>query len=363
MPPSMGTIGFGALAVPAFFSLYGWGRVFHALLRPASATKATLWLYRMLFRMLFGCIWWLDIRDAPTAAEWRAVEQGAAARGCLIMVNHTSQLDGFLFGALASPFVVCHTKSLMKSVLFKIPLAGKLFSMMGHLPVFFKSDAADASFSVDKERQAPINEIVNRHLSQDRGILSFCPEVRGHPFAEHQYPSIARRARAIVEHHVRRAGDFVARRAGCGKNVSGARGLERRRASAIARRKTRAVPERDVTPPVSARAQGKINREDPAKVADFRRGAFQQAIDLRLPIYGLSTYGNHWFWPNKAALGGRAATITCDLYAVEEWNATAAGDAPLTTTAAELSELCQARMQRSVDGTVARHPRHTNKTR
>ena len=81
------------------------------------------------------------------------------------------------------------------------------------------------------------------------------------------------------------------------------------------------------------------------------------AIDFRLPIYGVSSFGNHLFWPNAGGLPGRPCTIDNQLFAVEEWNKAlqeAGDDKPISVTAAELSDMCRTRMQASVDVIVAR---------
>ncbi|KAG8469109.1 hypothetical protein KFE25_007627 [Diacronema lutheri] len=97
--------------------------------------------------------------------------------------------------------------------------------------------------------------------------------------------------------------------------------------------------------------EGTINRTDPRALLPFRRGTFQLIVDLKLPVFGLTMHGNHVFWPNSQQMGGNPATIYADVFAVEAWNAQL--DAP-TIDAAALTELCQQRMQASLDACVAR---------
>ena len=48
--------------------------------------------------------------------------------------------------------------------------------MIGCLPVFFlRGDTG--SFSVDRDKQAPVTAKLKRHFEEEGGILSFCPEV------------------------------------------------------------------------------------------------------------------------------------------------------------------------------------------
>lgn len=97
--------------------------------------------------------------------------------------------------------------------------------------------------------------------------------------------------------------------------------------------------------------EGTINRDDPRSLLPFRRGTFQLIFELKLPVYGLTMYGNHDFWPTRQQMGGNPATVHADVFAVEEWNAQL--DNP-TIDAAALTDLCQRRMQVSLDACVAR---------
>ena len=161
-----------------------------------------------------------------------------------------------------------------------MPVLGTCFRLLGHQPVHFLKDE-EGKFSVDKVKQAPVNALIQKHVSSGGGILTFCPE-------------------------------------------------------------------------------GAINKRDPHHCLPHRRGSFQQAIDLRLPIYGFTSFGNHHFWPNSLPVAGNRATIACGTYEVSEWNdLLASGKSIDHITTTELSTICQAAMQKSVDAVSANHKTYT----
>jgi 1-acyl-sn-glycerol-3-phosphate acyltransferase len=274
---SLGNCAFGLLFVPVGLTLFASCSLFHVGARDTRrAEEWSLYVCRLLLRALLRCTFWLSVEDAPTTDDWDALvpPDGGA---CMVMINHTSQFDGFFFAAMASPNVVTRCKSLMIGKAFSMPLFGTVFRKLGHQPVHFLKDE-DGQFSVDKARQAPVNALVRAHLERG-GLLTFCPE-------------------------------------------------------------------------------GAINKKDPKKVQPHRRGSFRQAIDLRLPIYGFSSYGNHDFWPNGCAIAGKKARIVCAIYAVDAWNdRLKSGEDVSETTTADLALLCEKTMQASVDGVAAKHAR------
>lgn len=271
----LGNVGFAMLFLPVGLSLFASCSWFHLL--PVKSRRAEEWsLYacRVLLRFVIRATLWLRIEDAPTAEEWDALIP-ADGGACVVMINHTSQWDGFFFAAMASPSIIRRCKSLMIGKAFKMPIAGAIFRKLGHQPVHFLKDD-DGKFSVDKRLQAPVNAIIRSHL-EGGGLLTFCPE-------------------------------------------------------------------------------GAINKKDPYVVQPHRRGSFQQAIDLRLKIYGFTSFGNHDFWPNTRPFAGNRAKITCGLYAMDKWNARiAAGEDVSSTTIADLALECQEAMQASVTAVAAKH--------
>ncbi|KAJ1630354.1 hypothetical protein T492DRAFT_1003865 [Pavlovales sp. CCMP2436] len=97
--------------------------------------------------------------------------------------------------------------------------------------------------------------------------------------------------------------------------------------------------------------EGSINRGDQTTLLPFRRGTFQIVLDHKVPVFGLTVYGNHHFWPTKKQMGGYPASIYANVFAVEEWNAQLGSS---TLDAAALCELCEKRMQVSLAGCAAR---------
>mmetsp|Transcript_26499 Transcript_26499/g.79465 ORF Transcript_26499/g.79465 Transcript_26499/m.79465 type:complete len:287 (+) Transcript_26499:220-1080(+) len=272
----LGTACFGAIAIPIGLALYASCRGAHLLSRSKRSAEArSLWLCRGLLRLMLRGVFWLRFENKPTTEDWEALGIPTAEEGgAMIMINHTSNFDGFLFAALASPDIICRSKSLMVGRAFRMPVLGTLFRLLGHEPVHFLRDEVDGSFSVDKERQKPVMERVNMHL-KGGGVLCFCPE-------------------------------------------------------------------------------GAINRKDPTTCQPLRRGSFQMAIDLGLPIYGVALFGTHGFWPAYASPGKRA-TVCCRLYAVGSWNDKLRAGKTAGVTTVELADTCQAAMQEAVDSVVATH--------
>ena len=90
------------------------------------------------------------------------------------MFNHTSMFDGFLMAAIMPSALCRRCKSLMAAYTFKTPVLGEIFRLVGHEPVYFLKDD-EGKFSVDKARQAPVNERIRAHVAGG-GVLAFCPE-------------------------------------------------------------------------------------------------------------------------------------------------------------------------------------------
>ena len=173
---------------------------------------------RFLLRALIRSCFWLKVEE-PDEEDWKelALPQD---KGCILMFNHTSMFDGFLMAAIMPASLTRRCKSLMAAYTFKTPVLGEIFRLVGHEPVYFLKDD-EGKFSVDKVRQAPVNERIRAHVAGG-GVLAFCPE-------------------------------------------------------------------------------GTVNRKDQTKCLPLRRGSFQLAVDLRLPIYGISALGQHRSWPGQGA--------------------------------------------------------------
>ena len=115
------SIGFSVALGVAALTLYIGARIFHLLMDKRSAEKASLTLFRTVWQILTFCTPGLKLRGVPTAQEWKntvpllSPKPGDKKRGYLVMVNHTSQLDGFLFSVLSPVKLFANCRTLMKS--------------------------------------------------------------------------------------------------------------------------------------------------------------------------------------------------------------------------------------------------------
>ena len=103
----------------------------------------------------------------------------------MILMNHASFFDFFLFTAMLPPSVICkaHVRTVMSASLTKIPIVGtSIGEHAGSFKVFFQAKGAgfgkgDASdFSVDRDRQQKETDRMETHIEKSRGMIAFCPE-------------------------------------------------------------------------------------------------------------------------------------------------------------------------------------------
>ena len=264
-----GPVAFGLLVTPVCLGIYAAAKANHLWGTKRGAQERSLVSMRFLLRALIRSCFWLKVEE-PDAGDWESLDL-PRDKGCILMFNHTSLFDGFLMAAIMPSSLTRRCKSLMAAYTFKTPVLGEIFRLVGHEPVYFLKDD-EGKFSVDKARQAPVNERIRQHVAGG-GVLAFCPE-------------------------------------------------------------------------------GTVNRKDPTKCLPLRRGSFQLAVDLRLPIYGISALGQHRFWPWKGA-PGHPATIRVKLYAVDAWNDMLDAGEGKAATATDVADLAQEAMQASVDALSA----------
>jgi 1-acyl-sn-glycerol-3-phosphate acyltransferase len=142
----------------------------------------TMWRITMCFSP-----WVSIVGDARNAFEWekirakmQEVDAEAAAgksqhKPLMILGNHTSFLDTFVATTWGlPPGVLWRCRTYMDNALFKLPLLSTVCLGIGHFPVYFTSNQ-DGKFTVDKEKNAKVDEDVNKHLSSG-GWLCFFPE-------------------------------------------------------------------------------------------------------------------------------------------------------------------------------------------
>uniref|UniRef100_A0A7S2TYK1 Phospholipid/glycerol acyltransferase domain-containing protein n=1 Tax=Lotharella oceanica TaxID=641309 RepID=A0A7S2TYK1_9EUKA len=109
-------------------------------------------------------------------ASWDKIRSNIRnKRATVLMLNHTSRLDGLLTAMIAPADVIKRSKSYVSSFVFEIPIFGGIVSRIGHRPVHFKSDA-DGFFSVDKDKQMKEFVKMSSFLKHNHGILVYCPE-------------------------------------------------------------------------------------------------------------------------------------------------------------------------------------------
>jgi len=164
---------FAASAITMVLSMYVWMHLLHAVLPEKTAVTWSLRLFGLAVRVLFFFTPWMKVHNAPTGEQWRKMVP--VDQSCLLMVNHTSQLDGFLFSLISPTSLLIKTRPLIKAGLLEIPILGPVMRMMGQLPVHFLKDE-EGKFSVDKAKQAVVTERLVRHLREDAGIVFICPE-------------------------------------------------------------------------------------------------------------------------------------------------------------------------------------------
>ena len=203
-----GPVAFGLLVTPVCLGIYAAAKANHLWGTKRGAQERSLVSMRFLLRALIRSCFWLKVEE-PDAGDWESLDL-PRDKGCILMFNHTSLFDGFLMAAIMPSSLTRRCKSLMAAYTFKTPVLGEIFRLVGHEPVYFLKDD-EGKFSVDKVRQAPVNDRIRQHVAGG-GVLAFCPE-------------------------------------------------------------------------------GTVNRKDPTKCLPLRRGSFQLAVDLRLPIYGISALG------------------------------------------------------------------------
>ena len=144
-------------------------RVGSWVLPKSTAETVTCRLANVAFKVSLLLNPHINIRGV-NGLEWEKLPKRA-----IVLINHTSWMDSVVFTACVPYSYINHFRTLLKNALLSIPLAGFLFKTAGHFPVFFSKDA-DNSWSIDKVRQAPVNERLLAFMKSDNAYLSFYPE-------------------------------------------------------------------------------------------------------------------------------------------------------------------------------------------
>lgn len=134
----------------------------------------------VLFRCLLLSNPQIRIKEYDT--DWDALTASAPA---MVLINHASFFDFFLFTATLPPSVIrkSHVRTVVSASLGKLPILGKsMGDHSGSFKVFFQAKGAgfgkgDASdFSVDRDRQQLETNRMEAHIETNRGTIVFCPE-------------------------------------------------------------------------------------------------------------------------------------------------------------------------------------------
>eukprot|EP00744_Colponema_vietnamica_P019307 GILI01027304.1.p1 GENE.GILI01027304.1~~GILI01027304.1.p1 ORF type:complete len:322 (+),score=35.67 GILI01027304.1:73-966(+) len=122
-----------------------------------------------IFYFMFLCNPQIRVHIDESELKWSSIPN----RICLL-ANHASFLDALIVTAFSPVKFIINSRTLMKSSLRNLPIFGGVFDRVGHFPVYFKATEG-SSFSVDKEKQAKVNEHVIAHIQRD-GRLTIFPE-------------------------------------------------------------------------------------------------------------------------------------------------------------------------------------------
>jgi len=116
-----------------------------------------------------------DMDRARMNKSWNLIRSSLnSGKSVFLLMNHVSKLDGLLMAMLAPVDITAKCKTYMNIRLFQAFLTGRIWKLVGHLPVHFKSDEHGV-FKVDREKQAVVSKKLRGFMETGK-ILIFCPE-------------------------------------------------------------------------------------------------------------------------------------------------------------------------------------------
>jgi 1-acyl-sn-glycerol-3-phosphate acyltransferase len=136
---------------------------------PASTQRWCAVACKYIFKLLLLLNPQVRVRMDESRQKWSKIPNGSA-----VICNHTSFLDAFVFTGYSPVSYISNARTLMKDSLKRLPIFGSVFDRVGHFPVYFKSEEGGA-FGVDPVKQAPVNELVQKHL-ETGGRIALFPE-------------------------------------------------------------------------------------------------------------------------------------------------------------------------------------------
>ena len=168
------TVWFGITGAAALIAL-SIAIVFLNLLRSLGilSSSASHGCVRVTTSCLYGALMTANpqfkfVEDCPSLS-YDAIKPGA-----IILVNHNSKFDVFL-SSLCPRSLVRKATGVYKASLGSVPVLGAVFRCAGHFPVYFTSSDPD-KFSVEKDKQALVNEALEEFLASREGHVIFSPE-------------------------------------------------------------------------------------------------------------------------------------------------------------------------------------------
>jgi len=134
--------------------------------------RFTAWVIGFTWRIALGLCPWirLDCKGLNTLSA-----AGRSGRPVFIAMNHTSFFDSVMFCALCPFRLIGDAKTLMSKAVLKMPLLGRMATVVGHLPVPFRRPDKANDFSVDKEVLRDIMGKLDAHIDAG-GHVALFPE-------------------------------------------------------------------------------------------------------------------------------------------------------------------------------------------
>jgi len=147
-----------------------------------TANSAVISSASLSYRGMFFCNPQIRLVYPSGPINWES-QLATDAPGLMILMNHTSFLDVFMFTSICSPTMITKysLRTMMAAGLFKIPLLGwAMGKMSGSFAVFFKAKGGltggeSSDFGVDREAQEKESANIQKHLASGGGI-AVCPE-------------------------------------------------------------------------------------------------------------------------------------------------------------------------------------------
>jgi len=195
-----------ARAVHIVGKLLTLGNVSTVTLNNLSVQAVGLW-----FKVLFLLCPWMRAVNVSEPDNSNKCWDALFAEGekpPFLLLNHASQLDGFLFVNCTPVKYIKSMRTLAKSGLFKVPVFGQMMKDIGHFPVYFKSSEAGV-FKVDREAQSKVMKGVEAHL-QAKGCISLYPEGQINRKDSRKLQSFRRGSLKMCREHNMKMWGFVA---------------------------------------------------------------------------------------------------------------------------------------------------------